>query len=594
MKKVTSVIFLALIAGACNQSPKKNATSTVKTDSVRFHKMLDNYWDERMQLFPLEATANGDNRFNDQLRNDGSAAFLKKSKDFFTKYNEGLKKIDRNTLNGNDKISYDIFSREMAISLEGFNYHPEYMPINQFLGLPLSFPQLGSGEGNQPFVTVKDYDNFLSRITGFSIWTDTAIANMRTGIRKGYVLPRKLVEKIIPQMEAIPVEDVTKSIFYGPINKMPASFNEADKKRLTEAYSKAIKEQINKAYAKLGEFFKEEYLPKARLTSGIDSIPQGKETYQYLIKYWTTTNKTPEEVFNLGLQEVATIRAEMEKVKKQVGFKGDLKAFFNFANTDKRFMPFKTPKEVIDAFWAIKTKEDPQLHKMFNHTPKMKFEIRQTEAFRAASASAEYQPGTANGTRPGIFYVPILDATKFNTVGMETLFLHEAIPGHHYQNALQIENTSLPTFRRFAWYGAYGEGWALYAESLGKELGLFSDPYQYFGHLSDAMLRAVRLVVDAGLHSKGWTREQAIQYMLDNMRISEAEATSEVERYMAIPGQALSYKIGQLKIHELRTKYEKQLGKKFNLAKFHDEVLNDGCLPLDVLESKMDAWAAKQ
>lgn len=321
MKKITSIFFLAVIAGACNQSPNKSAKTIDKTDSIIFHKMLDNYWDERMQLFPLEATTNGDNRFNDQLRNDGSAAFLKKSKDFFTKYSEYLKKIDRNTLSDNDKISFDIFNREMSISLEGFNYHPEYMPINQFWSLPLSFPQLGSGEGNQPFVTVKDYDNFLGRITGFSIWTDTAIANMRTGIRKGYVLPKALVEKIIPQMESIPADDVTKSIFYGPINKMPSSFSDADKKRLTEAYAKAINDQINKAYKKLGEFFKDEYLPKARTTSGIDTIPQGKETYQYLIRYWTTTDKTPDEVFNLGLQEVATIRAEMEKVKNRWALK---------------------------------------------------------------------------------------------------------------------------------------------------------------------------------------------------------------------------------------------------------------------------------
>ncbi|MCO4292760.1 DUF885 domain-containing protein [Solitalea sp. MAHUQ-68] len=592
MKKSTLFICLSLLSIACKQRPAKEVRT--ENSNEAFHKMLENYWEDRMKMFPLEATANGDNRYNDQLPNDGSTAFIQQSKAFYSKYNEAVKAFDREKLNDNDKISYDIFSREMNMALEGYNFHSEYLPVNQFWSLTITLPQLGSGSGSQPFATVKDYDNFLGRINGFSVWADTALTNMRTGIAKGYVLPRALVIKVIPQLEAIPTKDVTKSIFYGPINNFPKDFNDADKKRLTEAYTKAINEKINPSYQKLATFFKTEYLPKARTSSGIDAIPQGKELYQYLINYWTTTNKTPQEVYDLGLQQVANIRSEMEKVKAEVGFKGDLKAFFNYANTDKQFMPYKTPKEIIDAFWAIKAKEDPQLKKLFNQVPKMKFEIRQTEAFRAASASPEYIAGTPDGKRPGIFYVPILDATKFNTVGMETLFLHEAIPGHHYQNALQIENTSLPTFRRFAWYGAYGEGWALYAESLGKELGLLSDPYQYLGHLSDAMLRAVRLVVDAGLHTQGWSREKAIQYMTDNMRISEAEATSEVERYMAIPGQALSYKIGQLKIRELRTKYEKQLGSKFNIAEFHHQVLNDGCLPLDVLESKMDSWAAKQ
>ncbi|POY38938.1 DUF885 domain-containing protein [Solitalea longa] len=591
MKKSTLLIYLTFIAVACSGPSKKGEAPS---DNKAFHKMLDNYWDERMKLFPLEATTYGDNRYNDLLPNDGSQAYIAEAKAFFNKYNNECNGFDREQLNENDKISYDIFHREMSMSLEGFSYHTEYLPINQFWSLPLTFPQLGSGSGNQPFATVKDYDNFLSRINGFTVWADTAVANMRTGIAKGYILPKALVVKIIPQMTAIANIDASKSIFYGPITKFPNDFNEADKKRLTEAYTKAIVEQINPTYQKLGDFFKNEYLPKARTNSGIDAIPQGKDLYQYLIRYWTTTQKTPQEVYDLGLEQVAAIRSDMEKVKAEVKFNGDLKAFFHFANNDKQFMPFKTPKEIIDAFWAIKAKEDPQLKKLFNHTPKMKFEIRQTEAFRAASASPEYNQGSPDGKRPGIFYVPILDATKFNTVGMETLFLHEAIPGHHYQNSLQIENTTLPTFRRFAWYGAYGEGWALYAESLGKELGLFTDPYQYLGHLSDAMLRAIRLVVDAGLHTQGWSREKAIQYMMENMRISEAEATSEIERYMAIPGQALSYKIGQLKIRELRNKYENQLGNKFNIAEFHNQVLNEGCLPLDVLESKMDAWAAKQ
>ncbi|MDB5200399.1 MAG: hypothetical protein JWO92_2362 [Chitinophagaceae bacterium] len=282
----------------------------------------------------------------------------------------------------------------------------------------------------------------------------------------------------------------------------------------------------------------------------------------------------------------------MERIKDSVGFKGDLKAFFEYMKNDKKFMPYKTPGEVLNAFGNIQKRIDPNLKTMFGRSPKTPFEIRQTEAFRAASASAEYNQGSPDGSRPGIFYIPIVNATTFNTTsGMESLFLHEAIPGHHYQISLQQENESLPKFRRFAWYGAMGEGWALYCESLGKELGLYTDPYQYLGALGDEIHRAIRLVVDVGIHLKGMTREEAIKYMMENEAINEQGATAEIERYMAIPGQALSYKIGSLKIRELREKYKKQLGSKFNLAAFHDELLKDGVMPLDVMESKMDAWA---
>jgi uncharacterized protein (DUF885 family) len=283
----------------------------------------------------------------------------------------------------------------------------------------------------------------------------------------------------------------------------------------------------------------------------------------------------------------------MNKVKDDVGFKGTLQEFFEFMNKDKQFFPFSTEQQVLDSFWAIKKQEDPQLKKLFNNVPKSPFTIRQTEKFREASARAEYNPASEDGSRPGIFYTPIIDPKKYNAIGMETLFLHEAIPGHHYQISLQQENKDIPKFRRFLWYGAYGEGWALYSESLGKELGLFQNPYQYFGHLSDAMHRAIRLVVDVGIHHKGMSREEAIAYMRSHERATEEEATAEIERYMAIPGQALSYKIGQLTIRAERAKYEQQLGSKFNIASFHDEVLKYGCLPLQVLQGKLALWAKK-
>ena len=589
MKKIFAV---ATLLAVCFYSCKPKQPDTNISASI--NKMFGNYWEDRMKLYPLEATTNGDNRYNNILQNDVSTAFLAESKNFYSRYADSINSFKREDLNENDKISYDIFKREMAIQLEGFQYRDELMPMNQFNGLHLLIGQLGSGEGNQPFKTVKDYDDFLQRIAGFAVWADTAIANMQTGMNEGYVLPKSLVVKIIPQVKSFVVADAKQSLFYGPTNKLPAGFSAADKARLTDAYTKAIAAQVIPSFKKLTDFFEKTYLPKSRNSSGIDSLPNGIAKYKYLSRYWTTTDKTPGEIYEIGLKEVARIKTEMEKIKTKVGFAGSLDSFFKYISTDKKFTPFKTPEEVLAAFHAIETKEAPYLKKLFGRFPKTKFEIRRTESFREASGSAEYNQATADGSRPGIFYTPIIDATKFNYTGMETLFAHEAIPGHHYQISLQQENEALPKFRRFSWYGAYGEGWALYTESLGDEIGLYTDPFQKMGNLGDEMHRAIRLVVDVAIHTKGWSREKAIEYMRANEQIDEQGATAEIERYMAYPGQALSYKIGALKIRELRNKYQQQLGAKFNIAAYHDEVLKDGCMPLDVLEKKMDAWAAAQ
>ncbi|AIZ64416.1 hypothetical protein PK28_13340 [Hymenobacter sp. DG25B] len=599
MKHVTLAALLAgTLLGSCSQQTQPQeagATASTATEMKDMATLFDQYWEENSRLFPLDATAQGDNRYNDQLPNDGTREFREKLRTTYQSYLSQLAKYDREKLSENDKISYDIFKYDLETKLEGLQLNTWMMPFQQFWGLPLTMGQYGSGEGNQPFKTAQDYDNWLGRVRGFSVWADTAISNFRQGMKAGVVLPKALVVKMIPQMTAMVVTDPTKSLFYGPINKMPQGIAEADKKRITEAYKQAILTELVPTYKKLGDFLKTEYLPKARTSTGIAAIPQGAELYRYDVKYWTTTDKTPEEIYQTGLSEVKRIRQEMEKVKTQVGFKGDLQAFFQSLKTDKKLMPYKKPEDVLNAFRAIQATIDPNLKKMFGRTPKTPFEIRQTEAFRAASASAEYNQGSPDGSRPGVFYIPILDATTFNiTSGMESLFLHEAIPGHHYQISLQQENTSLPKFRRFAWYGAMGEGWALYTESLGKELGLYTNPYQYMGALGDEMHRAIRLVVDVGMHTKNMTREQAIKYMMENEAISEDGATAEIERYMAIPGQALSYKVGALKIRELRTKYEQQLGAKFSLSNFHDELLKDGVMPLAVLERKMDAWAATQ
>lgn len=576
---------------SCKQEVSKDAIA----ENKMFALMCEQYYQDGLKLNPLAATYIGDERYNDLLANDGSQAFIQEYKSYNLRYLDSLKVYNRAELNANDKLSYDDLKDQLDMSNEGFKYHSEYLPFNQMFALPLTIGQLGSGTGAQPFKTIKNYEDWLKRVSAFSIWADTAIANFKKGEAAGIVLPKALVVKMIPQMKSMIVTDPKESLFYGPIKQIPTTFKPNEKEQITKAYLQAIATVIVPTYKRLADFLQNEYLPNARSTSGYSSMPGGAEWYAYLVRQQTTTNKTPEEVYQTGLKEVSRIKFEMDSIKNLVGFKGDLKAFFEYMKNDKKFMPYKNSKEVLDAFENIHQRMKPNLKKMFEKEPKTPFEIRQTEAFRAASASAEYNQGSADGKRPGIFYVPILDAKTFNiTSGMESLFLHEAIPGHHYQISLTQENTALPNFRRFGGHNAYVEGWALYCESLGKELGLYQDPYQHMGALGDEMHRAIRLVVDVAIHTKNMTREQAIKYMTDNEAISTEGATAEIERYMGIPGQALGYKTGAMKIRELRAKYMKQLGSKFKLASFHTEVLKDGSLPLSVFESKMDAWVAGQ
>ncbi|MBB5639368.1 uncharacterized protein (DUF885 family) [Pedobacter cryoconitis] len=586
MKRMAFALLFVSTIVACKQEDKKN------NKNAQFGKLCDQYYEDYLKLNPVSATYAGDDRYNSELPNDGSVAYLNTAKNFYKQYLDSLGKYKREQLGANDKLSFDVLKDNLETGLEGLKYHFEYLPFNQMTALPLTIGQLGSGTGAQPFKTVKDYEDWLKRVNAFSVWADTAIGNFKKGIAAGIVLPKALVVKMYPQMLSMVVTDPAKSLFYSPVEQMPKGFSAADQKRLTEAYRNTILTVIVPTYKKLGEFLKNEYLPKARATSGFSSLPEGTAMYTYLVKQQTTTTKTPEEIYQTGLKEVARIHSLMDSIKNTTGFKGDLKAFFEYMKTDPKFMPYKTPAEILAAFDNIHKRMEPNLKKMFTVVPKTPFEIRQTEAFRAESASAEYNQGSADGKRPGVFYVPILDATKFNTTsGMESLFLHEAIPGHHYQISLTQENTELPEFRRFGAHNAYVEGWALYCESLGKELGLYTDPYQYMGALGDEMHRAIRLVVDVAIHTKNMSRAQAIKYMMDNEAINEQGATAEIERYMGMPAQALGYKIGAMKIQELRSRYEKQLGTKFNLAEFHHQVLKDGSLPLNVFEAKMNDWA---
>ncbi len=585
MKKHILVILLSLGVIACKNEKKDQKTENITPIS----EVFDAYYEEGLQLNPLSATFAGDNRFNDTLPNFLTPEFEDQYKAYYTKYKSQLSEYQDATLTDSEKMTIAILNWECDINLETLAFG-SYTPIDQMWSMNLMIGQLASGASAQPFETVQDYHNWLSRLEDYSAWLNSAKTKMEEGIEVGNVLPKSLIKKVIPQLASVVTPKLEDNLFYSPVKNFPDNFNDEEKAALTKAYSQIIIDKIVPSYKALHDFMNSDYMAAGRETSGIEGIPDGKKYYAHQIKLYTTTSMTAAEIHQLGLDEVARISSEMEKVKEKVGFKGDLKAFFNEVRNKKELMPFTDPQQVIDNFNAIHAKMKPQVDKLFGKQPKTPFEVRRTEAFREASASAEYNPGSVDGTRPGIFYVPIPDVTKYNVYSDEDLFLHEAIPGHHFQISLTQENEELPKFRKTLWYSAYGEGWALYTESLGEELGLYDDPYQYFGMLGAEMHRAIRLVVDTGLHSKGWTREQAIQYSLDNEAESEASITSEIERYMANPGQALSYKIGQLKIRELRIKAETSMGDAFDIKEFHHQILETGCVPLALLEDKINNW----
>ena len=559
-------------------------------NNVELNTILENYYQDGLKLNPINATNEGDSRYNDKFPELITDNYKNKQAEYYNKYLNKVSKFEINDLSDVDKMSKSILEWECKINLESLNYNTQYTPIDQMWSIHLIVGQLASAEGAQPFRTVSDYSNWLVRLEGYIKWLANAETNMRKGVKNGYILPKSLISKVIPQIKAITNSDLKNNLFYSPINKFPSDFDVQTRAMLKKTYTYIIQEKLIPAHDKLYQFLEKEYLKEGRLSSGIDDVPNGKELYKHLIKLFTTTNMSADEIHNLGLSEVSRISKEMIEVKNEVGFKGSLKEFFNYVRNNETLMPFKTAEDVLKNFNSIHDRMKPQIEKMFDLKPKTKFEVRRTEKFREKSASAEYSPGSLDGSRPGIFYTPIPDAKKYNTYSDESLFLHEAIPGHHYQISLTQENDLLPMFRKTLWYSGYGEGWALYCESLGKELGLYDDPYQYFGMLGAEMHRAIRLVVDTGIHSKGWTREEAIQYSLDNEAESEAGIISEIERYMAMPGQALSYKIGQLKIKELRSLAQQKLGNNFNISEFHNKILESGCVPLALLENKINNW----
>lgn len=562
--------------------------------TLELNEVFAAYYEEALKLEPWRATTAGDPRYNDQFPNTLSHEYREQKRAFLRKYVDKVKVFDRETLTSVEQVNYDtlVWDGEMELAL--LEFPTELLPVNQFSGMHLSVAIWAGGTSAQPFKTVRDYENWLKRLDGFAEWCDSAVARMKEGVAKGYALPKTLTEKAAPQLAKMTEGPAEKHPFYAPILNMPEEIKGADRERLAKTYAQKIQEKIIPAYAKLHSYLASDYLKASRASSGISAIPRGKEFYDLKVREYTTSDMTAEEVHELGLKEVKRIQAEMEDVKKQVGFTGTLKEFFEHVRARKELMPFDDPQKVIEHFNSIHARMEPYLDKLFDVTPKTKFEVRRTEAFREKSAAAQYASGSLDGTRPGIFYVPIPEVKEYNVFRDEALFLHEAIPGHHYQLSLQREEALLPQFRRTGGHSVFVEGWALYCESLGKELGLYKDPYQYFGMLSMEIHRAIRLVVDTGLHAKGWTREQAISYSLENEAASEASVVAEIERYMAIPGQALSYKVGQLKMLELRARAEKELGKKFNIREFHRQILETGSVPLKVLEQKIDHWIAEK
>ena len=567
-----------------------NCKSEQKTKD--FKAITDSYFDEKNALNPLDATQNGQNKYDDQLVFEMTDSYRKKRSAFYEKYLNELQSVDTTQLSAEEKISYDIIKWESEVGTSLLKQNANLTPINQFDGTHLTLGQFASAESAQPFKTEKDYKSFLKRINLFAVWIDSAMVYMKKGMQEKVVLPKALAEKVVPQFESIITPKVEDNLYYSSCKKFPSDFTEEQKNNISKEYAAAISDKLMPKFQKFITFMKTEYVPACRSTSGIGSLKGGNELYKVYAKQWTTTTKTPEEIHELGLKEVARIKAEMEKVKAQVGFKGTIIEFFDFVRNNPKLKPFKKPEEVLANFEKIHQVIKPNVDKLFALQPKTPFRIKRTEAFREKTASAEYLQGSADGTRPGTFYVPIPDVANYNYYGDEDLFLHEAIPGHHFQISLQQENQQLPDFRKFNWFGAYGEGWALYCESLGKELGLYTDPYQYFGMLSNEMHRAIRLVVDTGMHNKGWTREQAIKFSMENEAESEASIIAEIERYMAYPGQALSYKIGQMKILELREKARTEMKDKFDIKVFHQKVLESGVMPLALLEKKINNWIA--
>ena len=586
------LVVTATVAYA--QAPKNISATPKVAEGEKLAAIAERYFQDKLTLNPLEGTQiTADARYEGELEIDIEPLHRVKLRNLYQRVQREQAALNVKLLSPADQLTQSLLADEAKSRLDLLRFPDDLLPLDQYGGLPVYIAQFGSGQSIQPLKTVDNYRNYLKRLDRLPRWVDQAITNMRAGIERGIVPPKVLIERALPALEALTTKDLGKSTFNQAIRIMPASIAATDREKITAEYRDAIETRLVPAMSKLVEFLNKEYLPKCRTTSGIDALPNGKSWYEHLVRYYTTTKMKPDEIHSLGLKEVARIRGDMEKVQAAYKFKGSLTEFFKWHDAQPESYPFKSEQEILDAYAALNKKIMVRLPDLFGRTPKAPLEIRAEPELTRSTASDQYSSPAIDGSRPGVFYVVIEDPAKYPSSHMATLFVHEGQPGHHFHIALQQE-LPLPKFRQHGGNTAYNEGWALYAETLGREMGLYENPNFYLGHLSDELLRAVRLVTDTGLHSKGWTREKSIQYMMDMQGYSEYESRRATERYMASPGQALAYKVGSLKIQELRERAKAKLGGRFNLKDYHDQVLSDGALPLHLLEAKMDRWIAAQ
>lgn len=614
LRRLTPPLALVLIAAGCGGPPTEDTAPASRADAApeetaapatkaaaeapaeRLDRLFAEYWDAWLELNPVRATFLGDHRWDNRWPVDISPSHIRAERELLERSLAAAEAIPPDALDPDRRLSRELFLYELRDELAGYAFPRELTPVNQFYNPANRLARLGSGKGPQPFETVADYEAFLGRIDGFGDWVDQAIVNMRKGMDAGIVQPAVLMERTLPQLEAQIVEEAEDSLFWGPVAEFPESVPEEEREKLRQAYAAAITERLVPAYARLHAFIRDEYLPSARETAGLGALPGGEDWYAWLVRHHTTTDLSPEEIHRIGLDEVERIHGEMRAIQEEVGFEGDLQDFFEHLNTDPRFY-FESREQMVAAYEALRDKADTAAPRLFSRVPEADYEIRPVERYREQSAAkGSYQRPSADGSRPGIFYLNTWRPEARPRWAAESLFLHEAVPGHHFQRSSNLELEDVPDFRRHGGVTAFAEGWGLYAESapVGEAMGFYEDPYQRFGQLNAELWRAIRLVVDTGLHANGWSREDVLDYMYANSAVLETRAVSEAERFMAIPGQALAYKIGQLKILELRRRAEAALGEDFDIREFHAKVLEEGDLPLDILEARIDAWLAEE
>ena len=577
------VLLFLLCAGAFAQDSRAN--DAAKT----LHDFFAAEWDYQMEQHPTWASSLGDRRWNDRW-SDSSLDAIYKRHDHDIATLSKLTKIDRAALSPSDRLNYDLFKKDYENDIEDFQYRWYLLPLNQLGGVH-TVNQLAE---TLRFDTLKDYEDWLARLKALPVRVDQTISLMRIGMKERIILPKIVVQRVPAQIDHQIVSDPKASPLYKPFTKFSSSIAESDQVRLAKAAQVTIADNVVPAYRKLKEFVVNDYLPAAWNQVGIWQLPNGAAMYASATRHNTTTDLTPREIHEIGLKEVKRIRAEMQAVIDKLGFRGSLTEFTKFLHGDEKFY-FKTERELLEAYRALSRRIDPSLVKVFRTLPRMPYGIEPLSANIAPDSPAGlYRGPAADGSRAGTFSVNTFKPEIRPKYEMMALSLHEGVPGHHLQIALAMEQQGIPNFRRYGGYTAFIEGWGLYAESLGDEMGLYDDPYSKFGQLMYEIWRASRLVVDTGMHYLRWDRQRAIDFMVANTAKQELEVTAEIDRYIVWPGQALAYKIGQLKITELRAKAKQALGDEFDVRDFHDELLKDGALPLDRLEVKMNAWIARQ